>query len=258
SSSPPPFHLLDIGCGSGKLTRAFAAHFAAAGFPAARVTGVDISAAVLVSARAQAEAEGFGPNVRFLRADPKGGGLPFEESRFDVVHCHQVLAHVSRPADAIAEMIRVVKKRRTGPPPGGLICLREGDLTTVRVTPASPLLEECFGVICAAHRSQGGEPAAGRHLAEWAREAIARKRWGEGGQRGKEEKKKKKKGKNAEADREAYGGHWPGRCRQGMFFEAAAAMGVPSGRMEEYALAWRRWIEDPMARIEMVHAEVLI
>jgi hypothetical protein len=28
--------------------------------------------------------------------------------------------------------------------------------------------------------------------------------------------------------------------------------------MEEYALAWRRWIEDPMARIEMVHAEVLI
>jgi SAM-dependent methyltransferase len=207
--------------------------------------------------------------------------LPFEESRFDVVHCHQVLAHVSRPADAIAEMIRVVKKRRTGPPPsspspdatdfhpghhvdpspsGGLICLREGDLTTVRVTPASPLLEECFGVICAAHRSQGGEPAAGRHLAEWAREAISRKRWGEGGQRGKEEKKKKKKGKNAEsnptaamampseerstaptvtaartlwrggatrADREAYGGHWPGRCRQGMFFEAAAAMGVP-------------------------------
>jgi hypothetical protein len=29
-------------------------------------------------------------------------------------------------------------------------------------------------------------------------------------------------------------------------------------RLEEYARAWRLWIEDPAARIEMVHAEVVV
>jgi ubiquinone/menaquinone biosynthesis C-methylase UbiE len=331
-SLPPSFHLLDIGCGSGKLTRALAAYIANAGFPDACVTGVDISAAILMSARIQAEAEGFGENVRFLQADvlgpggdgdfrggakevggkgllrgllfrgigkegkspprrtgregregERGEGLPFEKSLFDVVHCHQVLAHVSRPVDAIGEMIRVVKKRRIGSPSslpssdtpspsdshpdklpdpstsGGLICLREGDLTTVRFTPSSPLLEEFFDIIRTVHKSQGGEPAAGKSLAEWVQKAVSREYRGEAGRRGREKNKQKKKKDNCKskttaamtttsmeacctptvtatrklwcggttrADREAYGGHWPGRCRQGMFFEEAVAMGV--------------------------------
>jgi SAM-dependent methyltransferase len=338
----PPFHLLDVGCGSGVLTRALAAHLTLH-HPNTHVTGVDISAAILVSARIRAEAEGLG-NVRFLRADVlgswakdgdddddygdgdgdgdggkkkikkqkgkgrgmgklgelfgglkgkkglsrskeeeeegeeegggKAGGLPFERASFDVVHCHQVLAHVSRPVDAIREMMRVVRRRESPPSTctaiagsngdpnlhqtlhlGGLICLREGDLTTARVLPRSPLLEECFDLIRAIHKNQGGEPAAGEFLADWTREALQREEvemmmMTTAVPSKKSILKPSKRrhstimsstttpttivtatrkvwhGGATRADREAYGRHWPGRCLQGVFYEEAVAMGV--------------------------------
>jgi ubiquinone/menaquinone biosynthesis C-methylase UbiE len=316
--TPPTFHLLDVGCGSGTSTRALAVLLASCHPTAAQVTGVDISSAILVSAQIKAEAEGL-HNVRFLQADIAGSatrdeeskgrrrgiladfirskvkkassrsrdveeevdkavigtiGLPFERNSFDVVHCHQVLAHVARPVEAIREMMRVVKRRNLlqstsssttttadsensksdlGSKPGGMICLREGDLTTVRITPPSLILDECFKIIRTLHSKQGGEPAAGRFLPDWAREAIREEEKGGaeskslttalrksiGSKKQPEQQKttthstpavtatqRRWHGGATRADREAYGGHWPGRCRQGLFCEEAVEMGV--------------------------------
>jgi 2-polyprenyl-3-methyl-5-hydroxy-6-metoxy-1,4-benzoquinol methylase len=317
---PPAFHLLDVGCGSGTITRALAALLASCHPATAQVTGIDISSAILVSAQIKAEAEGL-RNVRFLQADvscftthddeSKGrrrgslaellkskvkkvasrsreeeqeegdktevatGGLPFERNSFDVVHCHQVLAHVARPVEAIREMMRVVRRRgnssqstssttttadsesnsksNPGSNSGGVICLREGDLTTVKIIPPSLILDECFKIIRAVHKKHGGEPAAGKFLAGWAREAIREEEKQQveskslttalmrsiGSKQQSEHPKttmhstltvtatqRRWHGGVTRADREAYGYHWPGRCRQGLFSEEAVEMGV--------------------------------
>jgi ubiquinone/menaquinone biosynthesis C-methylase UbiE len=312
------FRLLDVGCGSGTLTRALAG-FLSSHHPNTHVTGVDISAAILVSAKVKAEVEGL-RNIQFSRADVsgssagndneggsggerkkkgklrnllrfggrkgklrsaekgeggveevvKGGeggvkGLPFNQATFDVVHCHQVLAHLPHPVDAIREMMRVIKRSSspqststssctTTPDSqqkfpsrgggGGILCLREGDLSSVKIFPPSPVLEECFEIIRAVHKKQGGEPAAGKFLAEWVRNAIQEEDEGssldmmdlemaeerEGQQREKMPNvmatRRTWYGGTTRADREVYGGHWPGRCLRGFFCEEAVALGV--------------------------------
>jgi SAM-dependent methyltransferase len=99
--------VLDVGCGDG----AYALAAARAG---ARVSGLDRSAAAVDAARARAEAEGLVVDLQVGDA----GALPFPAARFDVVLAVTVLCFVEKPAQAVAEMARVLR-------PGGVLVLGE-------------------------------------------------------------------------------------------------------------------------------------
>jgi 2-polyprenyl-3-methyl-5-hydroxy-6-metoxy-1,4-benzoquinol methylase len=86
--------VLDAGCGVGYG----AAMLAAAG--AAEVMGVDVAADAIAAA---AEAN---PGIEFTVGDLHA--LPFEDGRFDVVVCFEVIEHVDRQDAAIAELARVL------------------------------------------------------------------------------------------------------------------------------------------------------
>src|SRR4051794_12306782 len=86
---------LDVGCGTGELSRAILA-FAAPG----DVAGIDPSEGFLAFARAHT------PQARFEVADARA--LPFETSSFECVVSGLVLNFVPEPAQAVAEMARVL------------------------------------------------------------------------------------------------------------------------------------------------------
>ena len=94
---------LDVGCGSGILTRAILELAAPS-----EVVGIDPSDGFLAYARAQtADAR-----VRFEAADARR--LPFEAAVFDTVVSGLVLNFVADPAQGLAEMMRVAR-------PGGMV-----------------------------------------------------------------------------------------------------------------------------------------
>jgi len=70
-------HVLDLGCGTGKVTRA-AARRASSG----SVLGIDLSSRMLDHARCQSEQEGL-TNVRYVQGDAQVH--PFEPEGFDIV-----------------------------------------------------------------------------------------------------------------------------------------------------------------------------
>lgn len=204
SEQKPDLKLLDVGCGPGSITIDLAKLM-----PRGKVVGMDLSGAVLESAKVNAEREGVG-NVEFVKGDVYA--LPFGEGEFDVVCTHQAVAHFHDHVAAIKELIRVTRKG------GGVLCMREGDLHTARFYPEYPLLEECFEVIKKVHKGNGGATDAGRKLKAWTvaagvkRESIVatHSAWSY----------------NTPEQRREYGGHWPARCTQGAFAERAVEMGT--------------------------------
>lgn len=114
-------HCVEIGCGSGRITRQLASHFR-------RVTAIDVSPAQLESARRL-----LGPevdNVAFaLVSEPV---FPLAEGGCDGVFCCEVFQHLD-PASALGVYLREAH-RVLGP--GGTVCFQ----VPVRgVQPPSPL-----------------------------------------------------------------------------------------------------------------------
>jgi SAM-dependent methyltransferase len=103
---PPNGRVLDVGCGSGSMSRLIARSF-----PHAEVIGVDVREQYLEFARARARDEGTG-NLTFRSADVFA--LPFPDASFDVVWCKYLLQWLRDPKSALAEMKRVTK-------PGGFV-----------------------------------------------------------------------------------------------------------------------------------------
>jgi SAM-dependent methyltransferase len=98
--------VLDVACGPGNFTRAFAA---AAG-PEGVVVGLDASPTML----AQAARERPGDGVEYVRASATE--LPFSSGSVDAVCCFAALYLIEDPLLAIAEIARVVA-------PGGRVAL---------------------------------------------------------------------------------------------------------------------------------------
>jgi ubiquinone/menaquinone biosynthesis C-methylase UbiE len=114
--SPPAAQVLEIGCGTGAVSRTLAQ------WPGvAHVTGVDPSPVFV--ARARELAQGIA-NVSFEEGD--GRSLPFDSDAFDVVVVHQTLSHVPRPERLIAEAFRVLR-------PLGWLAVFDGDYATATV-----------------------------------------------------------------------------------------------------------------------------
>lgn len=95
---PANARVLEVGCGTGVLTRTLA-RLPAVG----TVVGVDVAPSLLSKARDLAADL---PNVNFWEAD--GRSLPFEDETFDVVVFDSTLSHVPGPERALVEALRVL------------------------------------------------------------------------------------------------------------------------------------------------------
>ncbi|HET6349021.1 MAG TPA: class I SAM-dependent methyltransferase [Candidatus Krumholzibacteria bacterium] len=96
-------HLLDVGCGLGGKTVAYAE-------TGAVVTGADLLEKNVEQSGAYAKMKGA--RADFFVAD--AAALPLREGAFDTVVANDAMEHFAEPADALREMARVVK-------PGGAI-----------------------------------------------------------------------------------------------------------------------------------------
>ena len=113
---PPGAHVLEVGCGTGVLTRLLA------GRPDVEtVVGVDLAASLLDKARDLAAGI---RNVRFQEADARS--LPFADASFDVAVFDSTLSHVPEPGRALAEASRVLR-------PHGSLAAFDGDYATATV-----------------------------------------------------------------------------------------------------------------------------
>jgi ubiquinone/menaquinone biosynthesis C-methylase UbiE len=100
--------VLDVGCGSGVVTREIARRVGAGG----RAVGLDPSPALLAVARELAQEAGLGDRVEFREGSALH--LPFPDGAFDAVIAATVLSHVPGGEGAIPELARVVR-------PGGRV-----------------------------------------------------------------------------------------------------------------------------------------
>jgi ubiquinone/menaquinone biosynthesis C-methylase UbiE len=104
--------VLDVGCGSGLYSIALAS-----ALPEARVVGIDRSRGMLRIARRQAARKSLG-NCTFQQGDALR--LPFPAHSFDAVVAAGLLTGLNDRAQAILEMVRVLR-------PTGRLCLAEFD-----------------------------------------------------------------------------------------------------------------------------------
>ena len=120
----PGLQILDVGCGTGDDAREIAALLG----PKGKVTGVDVSPTMIAEARKRSL-----PNslpVEFTEGSALD--LPFAGESFDRVRTDRVLVHLREPAQALAEMVRVVRS-------GGRVVVSELDLGTQFLDSRNPL-----------------------------------------------------------------------------------------------------------------------
>lgn len=112
---PAEARVLDVGCGTGVLTRQLARRP-----DVASTVGVDVAPSLLVRARELAA----GLDVEFDEADARS--LPFDDETFDVVVFDSTLSHVPGPERAVEEAFRVLR-------PSGRLAVFDGDYATATV-----------------------------------------------------------------------------------------------------------------------------
>ena len=100
----PGERVLDLGCGSGAVTREIAKRVT----PGGSVVGMDSSGALLRVAREYADEAGISGLIEFQEGDCRK--LSFPDASFDVVLAATVLAHVPEAQRALPEMVRVVRR----------------------------------------------------------------------------------------------------------------------------------------------------
>jgi len=226
----PGLSLLDVGCGPGTITVEFAERVAPG-----RAVGLDASAEIIERASREFERD----NLSFLVGDAYD--LPFEDDTFDIAHAHQTLQHVAEPVAVLRELRRVVK-------PGGLVAARDVDYAGVIWYPLVPALSEWLALYSRVHRSNGGEPDAGRRLKAWAHEAgftdvaTTASIWNF----------------SDAVDREWWGSMWEARVLQSAFAADAVGKGFAAhADLDRISRAWREWANSNDGWIAMPHGEII-
>jgi ubiquinone/menaquinone biosynthesis C-methylase UbiE len=124
---PQDAHVLEVGCGTGAVTRVLAAR---PGVAAA--VGVDPSPVFVAKARALSTSQ---TTLTFEEAD--GQTLPFADQTFDLVVFHTTLCHVPDPDAVLLEAVRVLR-------PNGYLAVFDGDYATgTLATEAGDPLDAC-------------------------------------------------------------------------------------------------------------------
>jgi ubiquinone/menaquinone biosynthesis C-methylase UbiE len=105
-------HVLDVGCGPGRLAMVYAERVA----PTGSVNGIDASPEMITRATARAKKRGGSASFQVAYAQQ----LPFGDATFDAIACTLALHHVAEDdqATAVEEMYRVLK-------PGGHLVIAE-------------------------------------------------------------------------------------------------------------------------------------
>jgi ubiquinone/menaquinone biosynthesis C-methylase UbiE len=107
--------VLDVGCGAGHTACYIAQRYGA------RVTGFDLSEAMLTLARRRASQEGLAHLTEFRQGDIRS--MPFADGQFDLALFQSVLTvFPGDPAEALREIVRVVR-------PGGHVAANEGTIS---------------------------------------------------------------------------------------------------------------------------------
>jgi SAM-dependent methyltransferase len=106
--------VLDLGCGTGVVTRALASRDGFSG----RVTGIEQSPAFVAVAQRLAADEGVGDRTEFHVGDVHALDLP--DASVDAVIAHTTMSHVTDPLTVLEEAARVLR-------PGGAFAAFDGD-----------------------------------------------------------------------------------------------------------------------------------
>lgn len=228
----PGMSLLDIGCGPGTITTDLARRLAPG-----RVHGVDAVADVIAQAETHAVAQGVA-NVTFAAANAYE--LDAADGSYDIVHVHQLLQHLGRPVDALREFRRVAG-------PDGLVAAREVDYAGIIIHPHIPALDEWIDILLRVGRNNGGEPAAGRRLKQWARQAgftdirLSASTWLF----------------ETDEQRAWWGGSWVDRVLHSSYADHALEQGVADrAALQRIADGWREWIDAEDGWLLMPHGEL--
>jgi ubiquinone/menaquinone biosynthesis C-methylase UbiE len=146
--------VLDLGSGTGQLTRSMAR---AAG-PAGRVVGVESSPEQLASARRLAGLADEAELVDFREGDAATPPLDDDEwGTFDVVHTRFLLEHLSDPSSVVRAMVRAAR-------PGGRIVLEDDDHDLLRLWPEPPGIAAVWSAYQDLYWNNGCDPLIGRKL----------------------------------------------------------------------------------------------
>jgi ubiquinone/menaquinone biosynthesis C-methylase UbiE len=117
----PGQNVLDVGCGSGSITRDIVEFVG----PAGRVRGVDRSSELIALARQRYEAI---PNLRFECKDILDDD---SDQRYDVITIARTLQWIADPAPVIRKMILLLEK-------GGVLCVLDYNHTLIEWQPQPP------------------------------------------------------------------------------------------------------------------------
>jgi SAM-dependent methyltransferase len=141
-------HLIDVGCGSGELSLELAAEVR-------QLTGIDGDRAEVELARSSAE-ESSTSNAVFVVGDAYA--LPLPDSQADAVFGHSVLEALDRPAEALSEMSRVLKRN-------GVVAVASVDYGgLILAGPHEPVVRRFFDIREQLWQREGASPYRGREL----------------------------------------------------------------------------------------------
>ena len=149
TSYPPGSLVLEAGCGVGAQTVTLARRS-----PGATIVAMDISPESLAEARAAVETAGL-HNVVFRQGDIYTSR--FDPETFDHVFVCFVLEHLSRPADALASLRKVLKS-------DGTITVFEGDHGSTYFHPESAYARRVVQCLVDLQAAAGGDSLIGRRL----------------------------------------------------------------------------------------------
>lgn len=113
---PEKANVLEIGCGTGAVTR-----FLASLPQVSRALGIDPSPVFIAKAR---ELAGQLQNLSFQEGD--GRALASGDRDFDAVFFHTALCHIPKPEEALGEALRVLRR-------GGWLAIFDGDYASMSV-----------------------------------------------------------------------------------------------------------------------------
>ncbi|WP_128546503.1 methyltransferase domain-containing protein [Larkinella soli] len=144
----PGLSVLDVGCGSGAITRGIAERVG----PEGRVLGIDPSEKLIEQAQQQ---HGDLPQLAFQQADL----FSFEtDERFDLVTCARVLQWLAKPEEALIRMKALLK-------PGGVLAVLDYNHEKVEWQPEPPeAMKRFYAAFLQWRQDAGFDNAVADHL----------------------------------------------------------------------------------------------